>query len=287
MSSRGGRRASGSASDVRSSKRSDSSGAIRIDRSGAPPGRGRSPRRVGGSTARAPGARASAGGRARRGGGPGCGGRRPARPPDGRSRYSASMSCRAARSRSGWSAARASSSATSRGADPVRGRRRCASPRRRDGAPGAGRSPAQRRSRTRSPQGAFPARAPRASSSARWLPRRQRPVRRGVEQAFEPSQVEPVALDRSTYPGDWVSSARPSAPSVLRSCDTRTRSAAALRRGRLGAPELVDQAIGGDDLVGMQEEDRQQGYAASTREPGSACRRARPRAVRGAVRSTG
>ena len=49
-----------------------------------------------------------------------------------------------------------------------------------------------------------------------------------------------------------------SLPSAFRSCETYTWSAFLTGLGRVVLPERVDQPVGGDDLVRMQQQDRQE-----------------------------
>ncbi len=76
-----------------------------------------------------------------------------------------------------------------------------------------------------------------------------------VDQPLEAVEIERLGLDPGAYPGERVISRV--LGSALRSRETFTRSGGAVLR-RVLAPQLVDQPVGGNDLVGMQEEHREQ-----------------------------
>ena len=166
------------------------------------------------------------------------------------------MSCPRRRSRSGFSRDQRLDLGTSSGVqaerelgvDELLARRGGAAPR-------AARPRRRRTARTRRPRAAARARAP-APRAAFGAPARHGALRRLLHQALEPHEVE-SSRARSELVARRAGATSVSGPSARRSWETKFWSdALALAGGPL--PQVVDQAVGGDDLALAQEEPREQ-----------------------------
>ena len=138
-------------------------------------------------------------------------------------------------------------------------------------APPAGRSRSGRKARTRSPQAAGRARARAPRAARRPPPRVRRP-----RAAAGPGRSKLSKRSRSRAPGlepeagtPWAGSRRRPRPSSLRSCETYTWTALVGGRGRMLAPELVDDPRRRDDLVRPARAARRAALAASRWPSGS------------------